>query len=68
MDHIILYGNGCPKCKVLEQKLKQANIKYSEVSDIDAMISKGFISMPVLEINGKIFKYSDAIKEINERM
>ena len=45
MDHIILYGNGCPKCKVLEQKLKQANIKYSEVSDIDAMISKGFNSI-----------------------
>ena len=32
--NVILYSTHCPKCCVLEKKLKQKNISYDEVNDI----------------------------------
>lgn len=46
-----IYSNGCPKCKVLKQKLEAAKIDYEEISDMGLMISKGFMSMPMLEVD-----------------
>lgn len=48
---IKIYSNGCPKCKVLKQKLEVAKIEFEEISDMDLMISKGFMSMPMLEVD-----------------
>lgn len=47
---ITLYSTMCPKCNILQKKLNAKNIKYEEINDIDAMINKGYLSAPVLEV------------------
>ena len=64
---IILYSTHCPKCNVLETKLKNKNIKFSEVNDENIMIEKGFMSIPVLEVNGEIMDFVTANNWINEQ-
>ena len=36
-----LFSTGCPKCKVVEAKLKQKNIAFEVESDPDTIIAKG---------------------------
>jgi glutaredoxin len=64
---VILYSNGCPKCKVLETKLKQKDIEYEHISDIDVMMEKGFMSMPMLQVDNKLMNFTEANTWINER-
>lgn len=59
---VILYSTNCPKCKVLEKKLNSSGIDYSIVTDVDVMEQKGFQSAPVLEVDDKIYKFSEAVK------
>lgn len=49
---IVLYSTNCPKCNVLKKKMKQKNISYEEVNDIEKMKEKGYLSVPVLEVDG----------------
>ena len=62
----MLYSNECPKCKILKQKLDDKNILYEVCDDIDLMIEKGFRSMPVLELNGEVMNYLEAVNYIKE--
>lgn len=64
---IILYSTGCPKCKILEKKLAQANVEYEVCKDTEIIISKGFNSMPVLDVDGQIMGFGEAVKWVNER-
>lgn len=64
---MILYTTGCSKCKILESKLKEHNVQYEEVTDKEVMKSKGFRSVPVLELDdGTILTYGKAVKYVNE--
>ena len=62
---IVLYSTHCPKCRVLEKKLQQKGITYQEVNDIAIMQEKGFLSVPILEVDGKIFNFKQANDWIN---
>lgn len=62
---MIFYTTHCPKCKVLEIKMKQKGISYTENEDVQYMLSKGIQSAPAIEYNGKIYLFSDAVKLIN---
>lgn len=62
----MLYSNGCPKCKILKQKLDEKNINYEICSDIDIMIENGFRSMPMLKVNETVMNYLEAINYIKE--
>jgi glutaredoxin len=62
---VILYTTHCPKCVVLEKKLKSKNIEYIENTDTDLMISKGFETTPMLEIDGEIMNFVAANTWIN---
>lgn len=66
-NKVIFYSIHCPKCKVLETKLKEKNIKYKEVNDIDYMISLDIYSSPVLEVNGERMEFFEACKWVNEQ-
>ena len=68
MEEIILYSTHCAKCKILEFKLKQQGIEFKEVTDIEIMTRKGFMSVPMLETNGIIMNFAQANKWINERV
>lgn len=62
---VILYSTKCPKCIVLEKKLKQKNIEFEEMNDIEIMKEKGYMSAPVLEIDGVGVDFKTANNWIN---
>lgn len=59
---IILYSNNCPKCKILKTKLDEKNIKYTSCSNLEEMLTKGFKSVPMLEVDNIIYTFNEAIK------
>ena len=65
--NIVLYSTHCPKCNILETKLKQSGIVYEEINDMDLMLSKGFTSVPKLEVDGVVYDYKDAVDWIKEQ-
>lgn len=65
MRSVILYSTGCPKCKVLEAKMNTKNIDYTVIDDADLMISKGFMSLPMLEVDGEVMDFINAVKWVN---
>ena len=67
MTEIILYTSGCPKCKVLKNKLDSKNIKYSICSDVEQMTSKGFVEVPKLQVDNVVMNFSEAVKWINQQ-
>ena len=61
-----LYSTNCPKCKVLETKLKQKNIDYEVCTDIERMKSLKIMSAPILEMDdGNRLNFADAVKWVN---
>lgn len=63
---IIFYSTHCPKCKILELKLKQKSIEYEENNDVDEMLRKGITSAPCLEVDGELLDFGKAVKWVNE--
>jgi len=55
-----VYGGGCASCKKLYENAQkavaqagvQAEIDY--ITDMQVIMQKGFMTMPVLEIDGKV--------------
>ncbi len=65
---IIFYSTNCPKCKVLETKLKAKNIEFTTCSNMDEMLSKGIKSAPVLELeDNTILNFTDAVRWVNNK-
>lgn len=64
---VALYTTHCPKCEILEKKLKQKNISYEEIKDTNIMIEKGFTATPMLEVDGQVMNFSEAVKWINTK-
>ena len=64
---ITLYSTHCPKCSVLEAKLKQKGVQYKINDDIEAMKQKGLKAAPALELdNGKILDFSQSLAWVRE--
>lgn len=66
-ETITLYSTHCPRCQILEAKLDKANIGYKVNTDVDCMISKGFLTAPMLDVNGTMMNFAEANNWINER-
>ena len=64
---IKLYSTGCPKCKVLSQKLKDKNIDYELCTDINKILDLGFTTVPVLEVDNKMMDFKTAVDWVNKR-
>lgn len=63
---ITMYSTGCPRCKILEEKLQNKNIDFSIVTDEEIMEKKGIDMVPVLELeNGQMLSFGQAVKWIN---
>ena len=63
---VVLYSTHCPKCNILTAKLDDKGINYEEINDVDLMMEKGFTEMPVLEVDGELMGFMDAIKWVND--
>lgn len=62
---VVFYTIGCPKCRVLESKLKAKNVDFEECRDIEIMQKKGFENAPMLEVDDAVMGFGKAIKWIN---
>lgn len=65
-NDFILYSTGCPKCKVLKNKLSDHNVEFIEINDKNIMVEKGIVAVPMLEVNGDMFDFANAVRLINE--
>ena len=64
---VILYSTNCPKCKVLVSKLDSKNIKYVTISNVDTILAKNIQTVPVLEIDGQLLEFKEAVDWVNGR-
>lgn len=64
---IILYSNNCPQCNILKSKLDNAKFEYEICSDTKLMLSKGFKSVPILEVDNIIMTFSQSLNWLKER-
>lgn len=59
-----LYSTHCPKCNVLEKKLKENNIEFEIIDNIDDVIAFGREhdknTAPLLDIDGKVMDFIEA--------
>ena len=67
MGKVILWSTHCPRCKVLEIKLKQKGIDFEENNDIEQMREKGFKEAPKLEVDGMVMDFKQAVDWIKEQ-
>lgn len=64
---VVLYSTGCPKCMVLEKKLEKKGIEYTAVEDVETINSMGYVSVPLLEVEGKVMEFVEANSWVNEQ-
>lgn len=65
--NVVLYSTGCPQCMVLKTLLKNRGVNFTEVNDQQLMIDKGFLSVPMLEVDGEVMRFADAMKWAKEQ-
>lgn len=65
--NITLYSTHCPKCNVLETKLKTAGIEYEENNDKDYMIAQGWKEVPILQVDERYYNFGEAVKWIQSQ-
>ena len=58
---VTLYSSGCPQCILLEKMLEKNNIDYAIESDEDVFAEHGFMSMPMLEVDGQMMNMKEAM-------
>lgn len=63
--NVVFYTIDCPKCRVLESKLKAKKVIFEECRDIEIMQEKGFENAPMLEVDGTAMGFGEAVKWIN---
>lgn len=61
-DSITLFSTHCPKCLVLDKKLKEKGITFNVITDTDTIIETGFRTVPLLKVGDKIMEFSEAIQ------
>lgn len=62
---VVFYTIDCPKCRVLESKLKAKKVDFEECRDIEIMQEKGFENAPMLEVDGTVMSFGESVKWIN---
>lgn len=64
---VILYSTNCPKCKVLEAKLKEKEIEFTTITDVKIMRKLGMLSAPNLAVNDVIMNFKDSVDWLNQQ-
>lgn len=63
---IILYSTHCPRCGILENKLKEHGIPYETCEYVEEMKKLGIMSAPYLSVDGELMNFSTAITKLKE--
>lgn len=64
---VTLYSTHCPKCKIIEKKLREKEISYNEINDVDAMLEMGLTTVPWLNVDGELMDFVKSNKWLNEQ-
>ena len=64
---IVLYTTHCPKCVVLEKKLRQKGIEFSIIEDIVEMEKLGIYYAPALKVDNELMNFTKAIEWVNSQ-
>ena len=67
MENLILYSNGCPKCRVLKNKLEDKNIKFIENNNVQELIPLGVKSLPALKCGDDLMNFAAANEWVNKQ-
>lgn len=62
---ITLYTTGCPKCRILRQKLEHAGIEFVINTDVEEMQAMGFTTVPMLKVGDEVLNFGEAVKWVN---
>lgn len=62
---VVLYSTGCSKCAVLEKKLTNAKVDFEVSDNVKIPMKQGFLSAPILEVDGKMMEFSAAVNWVN---
>lgn len=62
---ITLYTTHCPKCTVLEKKLRAKDIPHNICEDREIMKMMGFTFLPVLQVDDKTYNFTEAVEYVN---
>ena len=62
---ITLFSTNCPRCRVLETKLNNADISYQIENDMTEVINAGFMTAPILKVNNQYYDFKTATEWIN---
>ena len=65
MNDIVLYSTKCPKCLVLERKMRQQGISFVENNSVQDMLAFGFKQAPILSVDGELMGFKEANDWIN---
>lgn len=63
---ITVYTTHCPRCKILEKTLASRDVDYVAVEDVDTIVAKGFQMVPMMEVDGKVLDFKEAMFWIKE--
>ena len=55
----------CPMCDVLENKLKERNISFVKINDLDELEKMNIEHFPCLEVEGKILSTKESFNYVN---
>lgn len=64
---VVLYTTHCPKCIVLEKKMEAKKIKYKTVDDIEKIQDRGYMSVPMMEVDNEVMDFKEANDWINKQ-
>ena len=67
MFTVILYSTNCPKCKILEKKLNNAEVNYQINTNVEEMLKMGLLEAPALKVNDVLMDFKEANKWIGEQ-
>ncbi|BED92186.1 MAG: thioredoxin family protein [Candidatus Improbicoccus pseudotrichonymphae] len=65
MDVITLYSTGCPKCKILEQKLNSKRIPYRVIRNKELIMGMRIKEVPQLQIGHEYLNFNEANSWVN---
>ncbi len=63
---VTLYSTNCPKCKIIEAKLKQLGFEYKVITDIEEMKKLGITTAPVMFVDNKKYDFNNSIRYLKE--
>ena len=64
---IVLYSTHCPRCTVLEKKLKAKGIQFGIETSVNEMLALGIRQVPVLRVGDKLLNFAEANTWVNSQ-